>query len=254
MSSLILYIDLRQICYFIMFILNWPMLQWRNGGWLNYATEKKNKTSHLFSHKYWICLFVLFSNPTFLPIIKNKQNLIRYCNASSFFLLFKTLRLKNYVNILSIIATLSPSASFCRCRCWRLVVVIGVSDLENRHRSRRCRHLVVVAVSLFLEAASILVAASVVFCALSSLPLLLGLSSSAASRCCFRRRLLVVGVVVVVVVIRSHIVGGVSLLSSTSLLAAELRSSLKILVYIWLTMHTTTMEPQHQSQNGPALL
>ena len=45
------------------------------------------------------------------------------------------------------------------------------------------------------------------------------------------------------------VVGGVLLLS-----AAALRRSLKILVYIRLTMHATTMEPQQQAQNGPATI
>ena len=67
MSSLLLSIDIRQICYFIMFyfkltngaIEKWWMIKWCNG-------EINNRTGHFFSHKYWICLFVLFLNTTFL--------------------------------------------------------------------------------------------------------------------------------------------------------------------------------------------
>ena len=52
-------------------------------------------------------------------------------------------RLKNYVNILSIIATLSPSTSCCRCRCWRLG--FGASSSKSSlSASRRCLYFVVV--------------------------------------------------------------------------------------------------------------
>ena len=90
MSLLLLSIDLRRICYFIMFYFKltngatekcW-IVKWCNG-------EIKNGTGHFFSHKYWICLFVLFLNTTFSLIIKDKQNLIRYCNASSFVVVFR---------------------------------------------------------------------------------------------------------------------------------------------------------------------
>ena len=62
--------------------------------------------------------------------------------------------------------------------------------------------------------------------------------SSAASLFCCRRRLLVFVVV-----------SGV--LSLSVFLSAASRRSLKILVYIRITTHATTMEPQHQVQNGP---
>ena len=55
MSLLIFSIDLRRICYFID--------QCYNG-------EINNRTGHLFSHKYWICSFVLFLNTTFLQQTK----------------------------------------------------------------------------------------------------------------------------------------------------------------------------------------
>ena len=66
MSWLILSIDLRWICYFIMFCFKltngamdkWGMVKWFNG-------EIKNGTGNFFPHKYWICSFVLFSNTTF---------------------------------------------------------------------------------------------------------------------------------------------------------------------------------------------
>ena len=81
--------------------------------------EIKNRTGHLFSHKYWIYLFVSFLNTTFLLIIKNKQTWIRYCNASSFVVVFRNGKNENYVNLLSIISTFYSSTS-------RLVVVVGV--------------------------------------------------------------------------------------------------------------------------------
>ena len=138
--------------------------------------------------------------------------MIKYCNASSFFL-FETVRLKNYINILSIIATMLPLASRCRCHChcWRLVVVVDVSDSAPHCQSRHCWRLVVVTVLLLSAATYFLVAVSVGFCALSLLSLSLGLLLSAASCCCCCCRLLVFGVVV----IGCLIVGGVSLLSSS---------------------------------------
>ena len=72
------------------------------------------------------------------------------------------------------------------------------------------------------------------------MPSLLGVLSSAASHCCCRR-LIVVGIVGV----------GVLLLLSA---AAASRRSIKILVYIRLTMHATNMEPKHQVHNGTAAL
>ena len=144
--------------------------------WCN--REINNRSCHLFSIKYWICLFVLFSNTTFLLIIKNKQTLIRYCNASSLFF-FETVILKNYVNILSIIATLLPFTSRLHRRCLGLVIVVDVSASAPHHWSRCRRSLVVITVLSFSEAASLLVDASVGFCA----------SSLAASfHCCWRRR------------------------------------------------------------------
>ena len=68
----------------------------------------------------------------------------------------------------------------------------------------------------------------------------LGLLLSAASCCCCRRcQTLVI------------FVGG-GVLSLSLLSAATSRRSLNSLVYIRLTMDATTMDPQHQAQNGPA--
>ena len=67
---------------------------------------------------------------------------------------------------------------------------------------------------------------------------LLGLLSSAASFCCRCHQLLVV-------VVDGGGGGVLSLLSE-----APSQRSLKILVYINLTMYAITMEPQHQAQNG----
>ena len=61
MALLILSIDLQRICYFIMFyfkrtngtMVKWWMVKWCYG-------ELKNRTGHLFSHKYWICSFFNF--------------------------------------------------------------------------------------------------------------------------------------------------------------------------------------------------
>ena len=57
------------------------MVIWRNG-------EIKNRTGHFLSHKYLICLFVLFSNTKFLLMNRNKETLIRYCNTSLFVVIF----------------------------------------------------------------------------------------------------------------------------------------------------------------------
>ena len=190
-------------------------------------------------------------------IIKDKKNLIRYCNASSFVVVFRNGKTEKYVNILSIISTLSPSASHRRCRCWRLVVVVDISSsllfhrcqqrstlswlhpsasAPRRRRCCRCRchwvsfcrwRLVVVVVVEFLS----LVSSS------------LGVLSLTASCCCYCCRLVVVIVVDV---------GGV--LSLSLLLSAASRRSLKFLVYIRLAMHETTMDPQHIEKNGTALL
>ena len=75
MLLLLLSIDLRRLCYFIMFYFKltngamviWWMVKWCNG-------EIKNRTGHFFSHKYQICSFVLFLNTTFLQ--QKKQSMI----------------------------------------------------------------------------------------------------------------------------------------------------------------------------------
>ena len=156
-------------------------------------------------------------------------------------------RLKNYVNLLSIIATLLPLASLHYLCFWRPVVVVGVSALAPCRRSCRRRLLVFVEFSSLSAATSLLMDASVGFCSSSLLSSLsLGILSLAASFCCRRRWLLVIGVIIV----GSLIVDVVLLL----LLAAASRRSLKILVYISLTMHVPTTDPQHQMQNGTAAL
>ena len=91
-------------------------------------------------------------------------------------------------------------------------MVVGVSASEPHRRSRHRRCLVVVSVSSFLAAASILVAASVGFCDFSLFSCSLGILSLAASHCCRRRQILFVSVVV----LRSLIVDGVFLLSSAA--------------------------------------
>ena len=61
MSSLLLSIDIRQLCYIIMFhfklnngeMVKWWMVKWCNG-------EINNETGHFHSHKYRICSLVLF--------------------------------------------------------------------------------------------------------------------------------------------------------------------------------------------------
>ena len=66
MSLLLLFIDLRLICYFIVFyfkltngaMVKWWMVKWCNG-------EIQNSTGHFSSCKYWICSFVLFSDTAF---------------------------------------------------------------------------------------------------------------------------------------------------------------------------------------------
>ena len=60
---------------------------------------------------------------------------------------------------------LSPLASRRRYCCWNIIVVVGVSDLDPCRQSCRRRRLVVVAVLSLLSAVSLLVAASVGFCA-----------------------------------------------------------------------------------------
>ena len=112
--------------------------------------------------------------------------------------------------------SLSLAASVC-CRCWILVVVVGVSLSLLASCCCRC---------------SVVVAGSVPSC-----DCFRRLLSDSAPRCCCCSRNLVVVV-------------GVSLSSS----AAASRRSLKISVYIRLTMHATTMEPQHQEHNVPAVL
>ena len=119
-------------------------------------------------------------------------------------LFFRKVRLKNYVNILSIIATLPPSASRRRWRFWRLLVVVGVLASSPRCLSSRQR-LVVVSVLLFPAASSLLVAVSVGFCVSLSLSLSLGLLLSLVSRCCYRIWFLVVGAGVVECLIVSSV-------------------------------------------------
>ena len=151
----------------------------------------------------------------------------------------------------------------CR-RCHLIVViVVGVSDLAPRCLICRCRSLVVIAVSSFPTETSLPVAMSVGFWASSLLSSLLDILFSLASLCCCRRRLLAVGVVV----IGCLIVGGVSLYFSSAccrhrhhwrslvvVVVVGVAEFSEKLVYIRLTMHATTMDPQHQSQNGPAAL
>ena len=75
---------------------------------------------------------------------------------------------------------------------------------------------------------------------ISSLLSLLGILSLTASCCCRCHRILLVVVV------------GGSILPLP--LAAALQNSLKRLVNIRLTIHATTMDPQHQAHNSPAVL
>ena len=71
MSSLLLSIDLRWLCYFIMFyfkltngaIAKWWIVKWCNG-------EIKIRICPLVSNRYRICLFILFPNKTFLQQTK----------------------------------------------------------------------------------------------------------------------------------------------------------------------------------------
>ena len=95
--------------------------------------------------------------------MNNKQTLIRYCNASFFLISFEMVRLIFFVNILSIISTLLPSASRRCCYCWRLVSVVGISNSATRCQSRSRRRLVVISVLSLSAALSFIVAASVVF-------------------------------------------------------------------------------------------
>ena len=113
-------------------------------------------------------LFVLSSNTLFLLIIRDKQSLISYCNTSCLLLFLEPVRLKNYVNLLSIIA---------------IVIVIVPKSLSlfvYQHCRRSCHRwrLVVVSVLLLLAAVSLLVTAPVGFSALSL----------AAYYCCRRRK------------------------------------------------------------------
>ena len=136
--------------------------------------------------------------------------------------------------VIVFVSVLSSLLEMCCSRWrWRPFFWLILSDLAPRRCCCCCCwRLVVVTVLSFLEAASFLVAVSVSFYSLSSSSSSLGLLSLAAS-CCYRcRRLLV-------------IVGSGGVLSLLS--ASELRRSLKILVHIRLTMHATTMEPEHQA-------
>ena len=192
-------------------------------------------------------------NTIFFLIIKNKQTLI------TFLLLFKTVILKHYVNILSIISILSASAS-CNCSyCWHLVLVVRVSDMAPRCRSRWASSLASRRRCCFVVVGS-------------------GIPSCG----CIRR---ILRLVFVVVVFGYFIVGGVSLFLSLSdyrcwcrcrwvsyrqrrlvvvvvvgfsssllSLSAASRRSLKSLIYIRLNMRATTMDLQHLEKNGPAAL
>ena len=134
--------------------------------------------------------------------------------------------------VVVVISVSSFSLAMCCSRRQRCTLSwLHLLDLAPLHCCRCRRHLVVVSVSLFSAAASLLVDASIRFCASLPLSSPLGILLLEASCCCCHRRLLVVVVV-----------GGVLSLSS----AVALRSYLKILAYIRLTMHTTTMEPKHQ--------
>ena len=82
-------------------------------------------------------------------MIKNKESLIRYCNTLSLLLFFETVRLKNYVNLLLIIAIVAvgvlSSLSLLEYynRCWRLGS--GASLLKlSASASFRCWCFVVV--------------------------------------------------------------------------------------------------------------
>ena len=75
------------IIYYYLKLTNGSMNKWWMVIWCN--GEIKNRTGHFFSHKYWICLFVLFLNTTFLMLFRNKQNLIRCYNTSFFYVIFR---------------------------------------------------------------------------------------------------------------------------------------------------------------------
>ena len=113
--------------------------------------------------------------------------------------------LKNYVNILSIIATFLPLVSCRYFRCWRL----GFGASSSKSQSSASRHC----------------------------PFFVVVGSGVLSCGCVRR------------ILHLLVRGVLSLLS-----AAASQSSMKSLVYIRLTMHATTMDPQHQAQNGPSAL
>ena len=92
-----------------------------------------------------------------------------YCNTSLFFSLFKTVRLKNYVNILSIIDIVTIGVPYSLLllvyhhRCLRL----GFDTFSSKYlssASRHCQRLDVVAFLLLSEVVSLLVSASVGFC------------------------------------------------------------------------------------------
>ena len=105
-----------------------------------------------------------FEHNIFL-IIKNKETLIWYCKTSFLVVIFLNGKTENYVNFLSIIVTFSLSASRCRYCCWHIIIIFGVSDLAPRRQSRRLWRLVIIIVSLLSAAVSLLVVASVGFCA-----------------------------------------------------------------------------------------
>ena len=108
-----------------------------------------NRTGHFLSHKYWICLLVLFSITTFLMIIKNKQKLIRYCNTSFFVVIFRNGNTEkaceyfiNYCHIVDVgISWLLSLLVSCRC-CWRLGC--GASSSKSLLLASRCCHCFVI--------------------------------------------------------------------------------------------------------------
>ena len=76
MSLLLLSIDLRRLCYYIMFyfklnngaMVKWWIVKWCNG-------EIKIRIVSFVSNKYWICSFVSFSNTSFFAASKAIHNL-----------------------------------------------------------------------------------------------------------------------------------------------------------------------------------
>ena len=130
---------------------------------------------------------------------------------------------------------------FCRRRLVVVVVVVGVSASAPHRRSRR---------RLLSIIATFLPSTSRRRCRCWSLVVVVGFSASAPHRRSRRRQFFVVvgsGFPCCGCVCRL-----LHLVSFSS--AAASRRSLVILVYIRLTMHATTMDPQHQVNNGPSAL